>query len=178
MNLFKLFSAQLRSAADEPSAGLKSIYSVKINSLDGRPIDFRNFKGRHLLIVNTASKCGFTSQYKQLQHLHESYSKTLTVIGVPCNQFGKQEPDDAAAITSFCEINYGVSFLMTEKVDVKGKNQHPLYQWLTKKEFNQKKNSGVKWNFQKYLIDPNGQFVDFFYPTTSPLTPKITRHFS
>lgn len=176
MNPFKIFITTLRTTKDEKIEGPKSIYSIKINALNGDAINFNTFKGKHLLIVNTASKCGFTSQYEQLQDLHERYRDKLTVIGVPCNQFGKQEPGDAEDITSFCEVNYGVKFLMTEKVDVKGKNQHPLYKWLTSKPLNGVKSSRVKWNFQKYLIDPQGNLVDFFYSTTSPLSKKITRH--
>lgn len=176
MNPFKIFIATLRTVKDEQIEDPKSIYSVEINTLNGDAIDFNNFKGKHLLIVNTASNCGFTSQYKELQNLHERYQNKLTVIGVPCNQFGKQEPGNADDIISFCEINYGVSFLMTKKVDVKGKNQHLLYKWLTNKALNGKKSSRVKWNFQKYLIDPQGNLVDFFYSTTSPLSKKITKY--
>lgn len=176
MNPYKIFIATLRTTKDEKIARPQSIYSVKMNALNGDAINFNTFIGKHRLIVNTASKCGFTSQYKQLQNLHERYKDDLTVIGVPCNQFGKQEPGDAENITSFCEVNYGVKFLMTEKVDVKGKHQHPLYQWLTNKGLNGKKSSRVKWNFQKYLIDPQGDLIDFFYSITSPLSKKITKH--
>lgn len=155
-----------------------SFYSLKINSLNGNVLDFNNFKGKHVLIVNTASKCGFTSQYKALQDLHQQYHNKLIVVGVPCNQFGKQEPGDANDISSFCEINYGVEFIMTEKVDVKGKNKHPLYAWLTDKSLNRRKSSRILWNFQKYLIDPQGNFVDFFYSPRSPLSKKITKYLS
>ena len=108
-----------------------------------------------------------------MQALHEEHKENLVVIGIPCNQFGGQEPGDASQIRTFCEKNYGVEFLITEKVDVKGENQHALYKWLTSKELNLKKNSSVKWNFQKYLVDENGQFIDYFYSVTKPLSKKI-----
>ena len=151
----------------------KSIYDIEISSLNGEKIDLSSFKGKNILFVNVASECGFTPQYKDLQKLHELYSDNLVVIGVPCNQFGGQEPGNAEAIESFCQINYGVEFLITEKIEVKGANQHPLYQWLTKKELNGKSNSSVKWNFQKYLVDKEGNFVDYFYSITKPLSTKI-----
>lgn len=154
------------------------LYSIKINSLQGKPIHLSSFKGKHLLFVNVASKCGFTKQYSTLQDLHEKYQEKLIIIGVPCNQFGKQEPGTNKEIESFCSVNFGVSFLLTEKIDVKGDHQHPLYQWLTKKELNGKKNSTVKWNFQKYLINENGAFIDYYYSITKPDSKKILKHFT
>lgn len=154
-----------------------SLYDIKINAIDGNPIDLNNYKAKHILFVNVASECGFTGQYEDLQKLYDTYSDKLMVIGVPCNQFGGQEPGSSKTIQEFCKKNYGVNFLITEKIDVKGKNQHPLYQWLTDKKLNGVKSSNVKWNFQKYLIDKNGQFVDFFYSITKPLSSKITRKF-
>lgn len=154
-----------------------SLYDIKINAIDGNPIDLNNYKAKHILFVNVASECGFTGQYEDLQKLYDTYSDKLMVIGVPCNQFGGQEPGSSETIQEFCKKNYGVTFLITEKIDLKGKNQHPLYQWLTDKKLNGVKSSNVKWNFQKYLIDKNGQFVDFFYSITKPLSSKITRKF-
>jgi len=153
-----------------------SIYDIKINSITGEPIDLSAFKGKYILFVNTASKCGFTPQYEDLQKLHETYKNKLVVIGLPCNQFGGQEPGTATEIQSFCKSNYGVDFLMTEKIDVKGPNQHALYKWLTNKDLNGVKNSSVKWNFQKYLIDDQGHFVDVFYSITKPMSNKITKY--
>lgn len=153
-----------------------SIYDIKINSLQNKPIDLSEFKDKQILFVNVASKCGFTPQYKQLQELNDAYKDTLQIIGVPCNQFGKQEPGNAKDIETFCEVNYGVSFLITEKVDVKGSNKHPLYKWLTTKTSNGVSNSSVKWNFQKYLVNPEGKLVDYYYSTTSPTSKKITKH--
>ena len=154
-----------------------SLYNIEINSIDGSPINLNEYKGKHLLFVNVASECGFTGQYEDLQKLYDTYQDKLMVIVVPCNQFGGQEPGNSDEIQSFCQKNYGVTFLMTEKIDVNGDSQHPLYQWLTKKDMNGVKSTSVKWNFQKYLIDGNGQFVDYFYSITKPLSSKITRQF-
>jgi glutathione peroxidase len=151
-----------------------SIYDIKINSLTGDPIDLSQYKGKKILFVNVASECGFTPQYADLQKLYETYNDKLMIIGVPCNQFGGQEPGEAEQIQNFCSINYGVTFLITEKIDVKGDNQHPLYAWLTQKELNGVKNSTVKWNFQKYIVDEEGKFVDYFFSVTKPLSSKIT----
>lgn len=155
---------------------MTSIYDIKINSLQGKPINLKDFEGKHILFVNVASKCGFTPQYKGLEELHQKYKDKLVVIGVPCNQFGSQEPGSSEEIQEFCEVNYGVSFLITEKIDVKGQNQHPLYSWLTNKDFNSKKSSSVKWNFQKYLVDNNGKLIDYYFSITKPTSSKITKH--
>lgn len=153
-----------------------SLYNISINSLDGKSIDLTKFKGKKLLFVNVASECGFTKQYNDLQKLSDSYPTELVIIGSPCNQFGKQEPGNAQDIQTFCERNFGVTFLLTEKIDVKGNKQHPLYKWLTSKELNSKKNSSVKWNFQKYLVDESGKLIDYYYSITGPLSSKITKH--
>ncbi|MCL4138832.1 UNVERIFIED_CONTAM: hypothetical protein GTU68_047546 [Idotea baltica] len=155
---------------------MTSIYDININSLQGKPIDLSTYKNKFLLFVNVASKCGFTPQYKDLEELHKTYKDNLVVIGVPCNQFGSQEPGNSDEIEEFCQVNYGVSFLITEKVDVKGTNQHPLFSWLTNKDYNGKKSSSVKWNFQKYLVDKDGKLVDYFFSITKPLSSKITKH--
>ena len=153
-----------------------NIYDIEIKSLQNTPIQLSDFKGKYILFVNVASKCGFTPQYKDLEKLHNSYKESLVVIGVPCNQFGKQEPGNNQEIKEFCQLNYGVSFLMTEKINVKQTNQHPLYTWLTSKRLNNKKNSSVKWNFQKYLVSPDGKLIDYYFSITSPLSSKITKH--
>ena len=152
-----------------------SVYNIKINDLDGNPINLEKFKGKYLMFVNVASKCGFTKQYADLQDLHDLYIDNLIVIGVPCNQFGAQEPGSPDEIQTFCKKNYGVTFLMTEKISVKGNNQHPLYNWLTDKSLNGVKNSTVKWNFQKYIVDRDGNLIDYFYSMTRPLSSKITK---
>jgi len=154
----------------------KSIYDIEINSLQGKPINLSLFKGKKILFVNVASKCGFTPQYKELQKLHNIYEESLVVIGVPCNQFGKQEPGNSSEISEFCQVNYGVSFLITEKISVKGKEQHPLYSWLTNKNENGRKNSSVKWNFQKYLLNEDGDLIDYYLSMTSPTSSKIKKH--
>ncbi|MDG1040629.1 MAG: glutathione peroxidase [Polaribacter sp.] len=154
----------------------KSLYDIEINSISGDKINLADFKGKKILFVNVASKCGFTPQYEGLQELYELYKDKLMIIGVPSNQFGGQEPGSADQIQNFCKLNYGVTFLITEKVAVKGENQHPLYNWLTNKEMNGVKNSSVKWNFQKYLVDENGVFIDYYFSLTKPMSKKITKH--
>ena len=168
--MFSLFSTA--QSLKDPST---SVYDIKINTLDGKPLDLNEYKGKKILFVNVASECGFTKQYAGLQELYDKYKENLVVIGVPCNQFGNQEPGSASQIQTFCEKNFGVTFVMTEKVDVKGKNQHPLYKWLTSEELNGTTSSSVKWNFQKYLINEKGQFVDYFYSMTKPMSSKITK---
>ena len=155
---------------------LNSIYDIKINDISGEPIELSDFKDKYLLFVNVASKCGFTDQYKDLQELHEKYKDNLVVFGLPCNQFGNQEPGNEEEISQFCQINYGVTFLLTEKIEVKGSNQHPVYKWLTDKNLNGVKSSTVRWNFQKYLLDPSGNLIDYWYSITNPLSKKIIKH--
>tara|TARA_R110002049_G_scaffold68060_3_gene176499 strand:- start:7251 stop:7724 length:474 start_codon:yes stop_codon:yes gene_type:complete len=155
---------------------MTDIYKIKINSLQNKAIDLSEYKNKFILFVNVASKCGFTSQYKELEELYKTHKDNLMIIGSPCNQFGSQEPGTADDIEAFCKVNFGVSFLMTEKIDVKGINQHPLYTWLTDKSLNDKKSSSVKWNFQKYLVSPNGELVDYYFSITKPLSSKITKH--
>lgn len=169
---FSLFS----KAQDARSS--TSIYDIELNDIHGNPIDLSDFKGKKILFVNVASKCGFTPQYKDLEMLHDLYKDQLVLIGLPCNQFGAQEPGSNEEIVEFCSATYGVSFLMTDKIEVKGEGQHPLYAWLTKKELNGKKSSTVKWNFQKYLVDEEGEFVDFYYSVTTPMSSKILQHLS
>ena len=152
----------------------ESIYDLAINDISGNLIDLNDFKGKHILFVNVASECGFTSQYAGLEELHQQYKNDLIVIGLPCNQFGGQEPGAEKEIQQFCAKNFGVSFLMTEKIDVKGKMKHPIYNWLTNKNVNGKSSSSVKWNFQKYIVDGDGDFVNYFYSTTKPMSSKIT----
>jgi len=158
-------------------SGIQSIYSIEIKTINGKSISLSEFEGKKILIVNVASECGFTKQYKALQALSDNYKEGLVVIGLPCNQFGKQEPGEASQIQEFCELNFGVTFLLTEKIDVNGSKQHPLYKWLTSKELNGKKSSSVKWNFQKYLVDEKGNLVDYYFSFTKPISSKITKYF-
>ena len=152
----------------------ESVYDIKINSITGEKIDLSEFEGKKILFVNVASDCGFTKQYTGLEELHQLYKDKLVVIGVPCNQFGGQESGTEEEIVQFCELNYGVTFLLTEKIEVKGEITHPLYRWLCTKDLNGHSNSSVKWNFQKYLVDEKGEFVNYFFSTTKPLSSKIT----
>ncbi len=152
----------------------ESIYDIAINDISGNPIDLIEFKGKHILFVNVASECGFTPQYTGLEELHKQYKEGLVVIGLPCNQFGGQESGTEKEIQQFCSKNFGVSFLLTEKIEVKGEGIHLLYKWLTDKKINGKSSSSVKWNFQKYIVDEKGEFVNYFYSTTKPMSSKIT----
>ncbi len=155
------------------SSGESVFYSFKITSLDGELIDFSRYKGKKVLIVNTASKCGFTPQYEDLQNLHSQYGDKVTVLGFPCNQFGGQEPGSSEDIGSFCRKNYGVTFQMFEKTDVKGSNQHPLYQWLTDKKQNGWNDKAPTWNFCKYLVNEKGELTHFYPSTVNPTSSKI-----
>lgn len=150
------------------------IHQFKVKTLDGAPFDFSALKGKKVMIVNTASKCGLTPQYEQLQALYKKYGgDKFEIIGFPANNFANQEPGTASEIMEFCSVNYGVTFPMMEKVSVKGDNQHPVYQWLTKKDKNGVEESTVQWNFQKYLIDENGNLVKVIPPRTKPDDPEI-----
>ena len=153
----------------------QSIYDININDIDGVNIDLSKFKGKHILFVNVASKCGFTKQYADLEKLYQKYKSDLVVIGLPCNQFGSQEPGSLEEIKSFCKFNYGVSFILTDKIKVRGDGIHPIYSWLTDKELNGVMSSSVKWNFQKYIINRQGELTNYFYSVTSPLSAKITK---
>jgi len=152
----------------------KSFYDFKVQTIDGENFDLSTLKGKKVLVVNTASKCGFTSQYEDLQKLYQKYkSKNFVVIGFPANNFMNQEPGSNNEIKQFCSENYGVTFPMMSKISVKGDDIHPLYQWLTDKEQNGVMDSKVKWNFQKYMIDEKGNLVDVAYSRTNPLDDQI-----
>ncbi len=148
--------------------GPSSIYEFKMNSLDGKSIDFSRYKGKTLLIVNTASECGNTPQYADLQILHETFGDKVTILGFPANNFGGQEPGSNTEIASFCKKNYGVTFQMFEKISVKGSDQHALYAWLKEKTGQQ-----PDWNFSKYLVKPDGT-VKFFKSGVKPMNKEIT----
>jgi glutathione peroxidase len=169
--LFSCFMDKSKAVVNTPAfSQANSIFEtpIALNGLDQTPIDLTSFKGKKILIVNTASKCGFTPQYKELEQLHQKYADQLVIIGAPCNQFGNQEPGSTEEIGAFCQKNYGVSFMMTDKLDVKGKNQHPLYAWLTKKDLNGVDDFEVNWNFNKFLLDENGKLTHYFGSSTSP----------
>lgn len=150
-----------------------SLYEFSAETLDGSKIDLKKYKGKAVLVVNTASRCGLTPQYKGLEALHEKYGKLgpglgLEVLGFPCNQFGGQEPGNAEQIGAFCQKNYGVSFQMFGKIDVNGDGAHPLYKWLTKAAPGLLGSEAVKWNFTKFLIGPDGNVVKRYAPQTEP----------
>jgi len=148
---------------------MASIYDFSAKTLDGKTVSLSDFKGNAMLIVNTASKCGFTPQYAGLESLYEKLrEKGLTILGFPCNQFGKQEPGNEEEIGAFCRINYGVSFPMFAKIDVNGPNTHPLYEFLKGEQPGLLGTKNIKWNFTKFLVDRNGKVVDRFAPMTKP----------
>jgi glutathione peroxidase len=151
----------------------QSFYDFKVKTLEGNDFDFSSLKGKKVMIVNTASKCGFTPQYKELEEVYEKYQGNLVIIGFPANNFLNQEPGTASDIRKFCTENYGVTFPVMEKISVKGDDMHPLYKWLTSKEKNGVADSEVKWNFQKYLIDENGKLVDVIYSKEKPNSDKV-----
>ncbi len=146
-----------------------SIYDVAINWLDGTPADLHDLDGKALLVVNVASQCGLTPQYTGLEELHERYAaRGFSVLGVPCNQFGAQEPGSAEEIATFCSTNYGVTFPMTEKVEVNGEGRHPLYQQLVSIADGEGHTGDIRWNFEKFLIAPGGEVVARFNPMIEP----------
>ncbi|WP_076550294.1 glutathione peroxidase [Chryseobacterium ureilyticum] len=154
----------------------KTIYDFKVESLDGKEINFADFKGKKILIVNTASECGFTPQYADLEKLYEEYKDKLVIVGFPANNFGGQEPGTNAEIGTFCQKNYGVTFPMAAKVSVKGDDTAPIFKYLTEKDLNGIKNSTILWNFTKFLIDENGKLIDSYVSTTKPTSESITKH--
>lgn len=155
--------------AKEGKKDKMSIYDFKAKALDGKEIALNQYKGDVVLIVNTASECGFTPQYQGLEELHKKFSpKGLRVLGFPCNQFGGQEPGDSTKIANFCHKNYGVDFQMFEKVDVNGKDAHPLYKYLTGEAPGVLGSEGIKWNFTKFLVDRNGKVIKRFAPNVKP----------
>ena len=152
-----------------------SIYDFTLNDINGEPVDFLEYKGKILLIVNTASECGFTPQYAGLQKLHEQYGKNIIVLGFPSNDFGGQEPGSNLEIKAFCTENYGVTFLMFEKIKVKGDDKHELYKWLSSKELNGWNDTEPSWNFCKYLINENGELLKFFGSAIEPLSEELLK---
>jgi glutathione peroxidase len=152
----------------------KTLYDFTVKTIDGKEYSLSELKGRKVMVVNVASKCGLTPQYKQLQSLYEKYEGTgFVIVGFPANNFGQQEPGTNEEIKTFCTLNYGVTFPMMEKISVKGDDMAPLYEWLTQKSGNGKEDSEVTWNFQKFLIDENGNWVKSIPPKTEPVAEEI-----
>jgi glutathione peroxidase len=167
------FFASFLSLKGQPTS---SIHQFKINTIDGQSFDFASLKGKKILIVNTASKCGFTPQFKDLEELYVKYKdKNFVIIGFPCNQFGGQDPGSNSDIKEFCTKNYGVTFPMMKKINVKGDSICEVYSWLTNKAKNGVMNSSVKWNFQKYMIDENGFLIDYVSSYKKPTVKKIIK---
>lgn len=151
----------------------QSIYDFTVTSLNGGTINFADFKGKKILIVNTASKCGFTYQYEELQTLYEKYKANLVIVGFPANNFFSQEPGSNENIEVFCKKNYGVTFPMAAKISVKGKNTAPIYQWLCNKSMNGVMDAKVSWNFNKFLLDENGKLIAHFKSKVKPMSEEI-----
>jgi glutathione peroxidase len=149
------------------------IYDFKVESLDKGTINFADFKGKKILIVNTASECGYTPQYKELQALYEKFKGKLVIVGFPANNFGGQEPGTALEIKAFCEKNYGVTFPMAAKISVKGDDMAPIYKWLTSKAANGVLDAEIGWNFNKFLIDENGVMIEHFPSKVKPMSEEI-----
>ena len=159
-------------AVDVNQKNMKSIYDVAIHDIEGKFLDLSKFKGKKLIIVNVASECGYTPQYEGLQELYEKYGEEVAILGVPCNDFGGQEPGTEKQIQEFCTMTFGVTFPMTEKVGIK-ENRHPLYDWLCTKELNSSADNEVAWNFHKFLIDEEGHLIYSYPSKVAPMDQKI-----
>lgn len=152
---------------------MSTIHQFKVAGIDGEEIDFSAFRGKKIMVVNVASACGYTPQYQQLQELHKEFNDKLVIIGFPCNDFGGQEPGSAAQIQAFCSLNYGVTFPLTEKINIKGESVHPIYYWLLHKAHNEVMDTEVNWNFCKHLLDEKGHLIRFFPSAISPFDEVI-----
>lgn len=150
-----------------------SFYDFSLKNIKGEAVDFSQFKGKKVLLVNVASRCGYTPQYEGLQQLSEKYSEKLVILGFPANNFGAQEPGTNTEIAEFCTSNYGVSFPMFEKISVKGFDKHPLYRWLSDSKLNGWNNQEPNWNFCKYLVDEEGQLIKFYPSSVKPLSDEL-----
>ncbi len=157
---------------------MPEIYDIKMKSIEGEEISFEKFRGKWLLLVNVASRCGYTPQYEDLQRLHETYGNKVTVLGFPANNFGGQEPGTHEEILGFCKKNYGVTFQLFEKISVAGNDQHPLYQWLSNADKNGWNDQEPTWNFCKYLVDASGRLVKFYNSGVNPLSEDILKELS
>ncbi len=156
-----------------PAFSQKSVYDFTVEDINGQQFSLADLRGKKVMIVNTASKCGHTPQYKDLELLYKAYKQKLVIVGFPANNFMNQEPGTNKEIKDFCDSKYGVTFPMMSKISVKGNDMHPLYKWLTSKSANGVLDSEVAWNFQKYLIDENGKLVGYFKPAVKPLSDEV-----
>ena len=174
--IITLFTLTMENLQAQNNADNQTIYQFTVEDINGNPFALADLKGKKVMIVNTASKCGLTPQYKELEALYQQYKdKDFIIIGFPANNFLGQEPGSNEQIASFCSINYGVTFPMMSKISVKGKNMHPLYQFLTQKSKNGVEDSKVKWNFQKYLIGRDGKLEKVIDPKTLPSSDEVTQ---
>jgi glutathione peroxidase len=173
--MFALLMINNVSAQTELTLAESSIYNFKVEALDGGKIDFSKFKGKKILIVNTASKCGYTKQYEGLQKLYDAYKEKLVIIGFPANNFGGQEPGTNTEIQEFCKKNYGVTFPMATKISVKGDDMAPIFKWLTSKAQNGAMDVEIKWNFGKFLLDEQGKLLEYFPSKIEPMSEEITK---
>jgi len=171
-----MLRALFLSAAFLVLTPVKNIYDFKVPGLDGKTIDFKKYKGKKIMIVNTASKCGNTPQYSDLEKLYEQYKNKLVIIGFPANNFGKQEPGSNEEIGEFCKKNYGVTFPLTTRVDVKGDNTTPVYKYLCNKSENGVLDATISWNFNKFIIDENGNLIAHFDSKVTPDSPEILKY--
>lgn len=156
--------------------GNPSIHSFKVKSIEGGTIDFARFKGKKILVVNTASKCGYTPQYEALEKVYEQYKDKLVIVGFPANNFGGQEPGSDGEIQEFCKARFGVTFPLASKVSVKGDDTAPIYQWLTHKNQNGVLDAEIKWNFNKFLLDENGKMIAYFESKVKPDSEEIMKY--
>jgi len=154
----------------------KDLYAISYVDISGKEVQMSQYKGKYVLCVNVASKCGFTPQYEKLQSLYDKHKDKLVIIGFPCNQFLGQEPEGEVKIAEFCSKNYGVTFPLSSKISVKGKEQHPLYTWLTSKELNGVGEDNVEWNFHKFLVSPEGKWLATFSSKSDPLNGEIEKY--
>tara|TARA_B110000444_G_scaffold250290_1_gene276471 strand:- start:262 stop:834 length:573 start_codon:yes stop_codon:yes gene_type:complete len=174
---FGIFISSFIWGGDPKEIGIttsSTFYELSFEAIDGNNISLSEFKGKNVLIVNTASRCGYTKQYNELQKLQEAYPSDLVVIGFPCNDFGSQEKGSNAEILEFCQKNFGVDFLLSEKIKIKGKECHPIFTWLTTKSLNGVSENKISWNFNKFLINKQGELVSYFPSNVKPLDEAIT----
>ena len=174
ISIVSIFISVMSIFGNGVSASKSTVYDFKVKTIDGKEVNLSMYKGKKLLIVNVASECGNTPQYAELEELSKKYGEKLVVLGFPANNFGSQEPGSNSEIQSFCKKNYGVTFPMFEKISVKGKDQHPLYQYLSNKDKNGVVGNTPNWNFSKYLVDENGNVVKYFAASVKPMSPEIT----
>ena len=174
--LFVVFLWAFNNSSVDPEQKIEpitSFYDHKVTLLNNEEISLDKYKGKKLLIVNVASNCGYTNQYNELQDLYETHGDKVEILGFPCNDFGSQEPGSSSEIANFCRINYGVTFSITEKINIKGQDMHPVYKWLTDKSANGWNSSKPSWNFCKYLIDEKGNLQKYYRSGVNPMSDEI-----